>query len=259
MKADDSTVKDKDQFNPKFGAVWYPTPTTTVRAAAFRTLKRTLVTDQTLEPTQVAGFNQFYDDLNATSAWRYGGAINQKLPAHLYAGTEYSQREMDVPFTDATGPSPVLITINWKEKLFRNYLFWTPHDWVALSAEYMWERLDRDAQFALGAKTVETHAVPLGVSLFHPSGFSASFRGTWVNQQGNFSRGAAADTFQAGSSDFWVFDAALSYRLPKRNGFISVGATNLFDRNFQMFDSDLKNSRMQPERMAYWRVTFALP
>ena len=259
MKADDPTVKDKDQFNPKFGAIWYPTTTTTIRAAAFRTLKRTLVTDQTLEPTQIAGFNQFYDELNATSAWTYGGAINQKLPAHLYGGIEYSERDMDVPFTDTTGLSPVVTTIDWKEKLSRNYLFWTPHDWVALSAEYRWNRLDRDARFTRNAKNVETNSVPLGVSFFHPSGLSAAFRGTWVHQQGTFSRGADVDTYEYASSDFWTFDAALNYRLPKRYGMISVGATNLFDRNFQMYDQDLKNSTMQPARMAYFQITLALP
>jgi Tfp pilus assembly protein PilF len=45
---------DTDQFNPKFGIIWNPLPNTTLRAAAFRTLKRTLITNQTIEPTQVA-------------------------------------------------------------------------------------------------------------------------------------------------------------------------------------------------------------
>ena len=62
MTAKSSSVEDTNQFNPKFGIIWNPFPGTTVRAAAFRVLKRTLITDQTLEPTQVAGFNQFFDD-----------------------------------------------------------------------------------------------------------------------------------------------------------------------------------------------------
>src|SRR5712691_3758187 len=39
------------QFNPKFGVTWNPWPDTTLRAAVFRVLKRTLITNQTLEPT----------------------------------------------------------------------------------------------------------------------------------------------------------------------------------------------------------------
>ena len=72
-------LEDQDQFNPKFGIVWNPLATTTVRGAVFRTLKRTLITDQTLEPTQVAGFNQFFDDPNATRTWRYGVAVDQQF------------------------------------------------------------------------------------------------------------------------------------------------------------------------------------
>jgi outer membrane receptor protein involved in Fe transport len=70
--ANDKTVGnqdiDEDEFNPKFGITWNPFASTTLRGAAFRTFKRTLVTDQTLEPTQVAGFNQFFDEGNATKA-----------------------------------------------------------------------------------------------------------------------------------------------------------------------------------------------
>ncbi len=57
--SDDPLTENTNQFNPKFGVIWRPWPNTTVRAAIFRTLKRTLITDQTLEPTPVAGFNQF--------------------------------------------------------------------------------------------------------------------------------------------------------------------------------------------------------
>jgi tetratricopeptide (TPR) repeat protein len=49
---------DEDEFNPKLGITWNPVPSTTLRGAVFRTFKRTLTTDQTLEPTQVAGFNR---------------------------------------------------------------------------------------------------------------------------------------------------------------------------------------------------------
>ena len=52
--ADDELTKDRDQFNPKLGFTWNPFQDTTVRGAAFRVLKRTLITDQTIEPTQVA-------------------------------------------------------------------------------------------------------------------------------------------------------------------------------------------------------------
>src|SRR5207248_8651301 len=91
-------VKGITQFNPKFGITWEPRLGTTLRAAAFRVLKRTLITDQTLEPTLVAGFNQFFDDINSTKSWRYGGAIDQKFTSTLFGGVEFSKRDVNIPF-----------------------------------------------------------------------------------------------------------------------------------------------------------------
>ena len=87
-----AVLGDKNQVNPKLGLTWSAASGTTFRAAGFRTLKRTLVTDQTLEPTQVAGFNQFFDDATATESWVYGAAVDQKLGKKAFAGVE-SPRE----------------------------------------------------------------------------------------------------------------------------------------------------------------------
>ena len=248
---------DVDQFNPKFGIIWNPVPNTTLRGAVFRVLKRTLLTDQTLEPTQVAGFNQFFDDINATDAWRYGGAIDQKFSNNLYGGAEYARRDLDnVFFNDSDGK---LKKVKWDEKLFRAYLYWTPYKWLGLNGEYLYESFERDERFALGAKEVKTHYVPLGINFFHPSGLSAGLRATYVDQKGIFSRVLTAQTFEPGEDDFWVVDASISYRLPKRYGFITVGATNLFDKKFKHFDTDVDNPRIQPDRFLFVKATFAFP
>jgi hypothetical protein len=63
---------ERNQINPKIGLSWTPFPGTNVRGAVFRTLKRSLISSQTIEPTNVAGFSQFFDDDNATDSWRYG-------------------------------------------------------------------------------------------------------------------------------------------------------------------------------------------
>ena len=94
----DFPAEDTTQFNPKFGVTWNPFAATTVRAAAFRTVRRTLITEQTLEPTQVAGFNQFFDDFNLTKTWRYGGAIDQKFSRDVFGGVEVARRDLKVPF-----------------------------------------------------------------------------------------------------------------------------------------------------------------
>jgi hypothetical protein len=62
-----------------------------------------------------------------------------------------------------------------------------------------------------------------------------------------------------GDDDFWLVDAAINYRLPKRYGFITIGASNLLDEDFKYFDSDLNNASIQPDRSAFVRFTLALP
>jgi hypothetical protein len=176
---------DKDQVNPKFGITWTPFAGTTLRAAVFRVLRRTLITDQTLEPTQVAGFIQFFDDFDLTEAWRYGGAIDQKFTSSLFGGVEFSKRDLTVPnLLDLSDPpNPVILDADWKEYLGRAYLYWTPYRWLALRAQYIFERFERDL---IGPTELDTQRVPLGIGFFHPSGLSASLTATYWNQDGTF-------------------------------------------------------------------------
>ena len=253
--------EDKHQVNPKFGVTWNPLPDTTIRASAFKTLKRTLITQQTLEPTQVAGFNQFFDDLNLTKTWRYGGAIDQKFTKNLFGGVEFSKRDLDVPFLNfaANSASPPTEIANWREYLGRLYLFWTPHDWLALRAEYQYEKLKRDLEFPSGVTIAKTHRVPLGINFFHPSGIGASLTTTYFNQEGRFGGLFTGNSIRQGSDDFWTVDAGITYRLPKRYGFVTVGAMNLFDKKFKYFDADLNNASIRPNRTLFTRITLALP
>ncbi|NIS75045.1 MAG: TonB-dependent receptor [Deltaproteobacteria bacterium] len=250
----------EDQFNPKFGVTWTPFAATTVRGAVFRTLKRLLITDQTLEPTQVAGFNQFFDDFNATETWRYGIAVDQKFSGKVFGGAEFSKRDLDVPFLDFPPPTFVgqLDHSDWKEYFARAYLYYAPHEWLSLTGEYLYEKFEREFPFVEGAEDVKTHRVPLGVSLFHSSGLNVKLKATYFDQEGVFERASVPGLLEPGDDDFWLVDAAVGYRLPKRYGFITVGAKNLFDESFQYFDTDPDNPAIQPERLFFVRLTISI-
>ena len=278
LSSDNPVVGHKAPFNPKFGITWNPFPATTVRAAAFKALKRTLITNQTLEPTQVAGFNQFFDDYDGTNGWRYGGAIDQKFTKDIFGGVEFSKRVLRVPIQEAS--SSRIRNSDWSEYLGRAYLFWIPHPRLVLSAEYLYERLKRDEVSLPLFNEVTTHRVPLGLKFFHPSGVSASLTATYVDQDGGFLRDvdliSLPVSYEAGQDTFWVLDAAVSYRLPKRYGFITVGATNLFDQRFKYAETDTsligtgdaepiarisfsRNAIIQPARTFFARLTLAFP
>jgi tetratricopeptide (TPR) repeat protein len=244
------------QFNPKFGIIWNPLSGTSVRAAVFRVIKRTLITDQTLEPTQVAGFNQFFDDLDVTKSWRYGLAVDQKFTEDLFGGVESSARNLKIPIIDATASPPNIQHFDGQEYFSRIYLFWTPHPWLALRAEYMFEGIRNDSNLGEPIR-INTYRVPFGFTFAHPLGFGASLTTTYYNQGGKFPRPPGG--FESGRDNFWTVDAAINYRLPQRYGFITVGATNLLDKKFRYFEVDRDNPRVQPGRVAFFRLTLALP
>jgi len=191
--SDISNARDRDQFNPKIGVTWTPRPGTTVRGAVFRVLRRTLpFTSQTIEPTQVAGFNQFYDDYGGTDAWTYGAGADQKITDTLFAGLEYSQRDLDVPI------SSLHLTVQRALPTVR--LDRAPGAGLCQldtrSAVGPFRRLPVRTTGTEGSqiKEVTTNRVPLSARFFHPSGLFAMATGTWFDQSGEFFRIGQAPT-----------------------------------------------------------------
>ena len=84
--------------------------------------------------------------------------------------------------------------------------------------------------------------------------------GTYTNQAGKFESVRFPFPIESGRDQFFTVDAGIKYRLPKRYGFISVGATNLFDQKFKYFNTDINNpGSLQPKRTIFARLTLALP
>ena len=151
--------------------------------------------------------------------------------------------------------------MNWEDYLARTYLFWTPHPWLALRAEYQYEHIKRDSEQTNGVRKMDTHRVPFGFNFFHPCGLSASATATYIHQDGRFDYVVFPyTTDQKGSDDFFTVDAAITYRIPKRHGFLTVGVNNLTDENFKYFNTDFNNpGALQPDRVFYATFTVAIP
>lgn len=257
----DGALDKRDQLNPKVGLTWNLESGTTLRAAAFRALKRSLIADQTLEPTQVAGFNQFFDDPDGTDAWRYGLGVDQQLSATLFTGLEWSRRDLDhIAYQDVdvvTGATSVR-EVDWREEIWRAYLYWAPHPRWALKAEFLREEFERGEDFTGSELTAEldTYRFPLGIQYFHPSGLTTGLTATYVDQEGLFGDPAAAP-LESGDDRFWVLDAALGYRLPQRLGMVALEVRNLLDEDFRFQDSDPTEPSVAPERQVIARVTLS--
>ena len=229
----DEVYSNKQQFNPKLGLSWRATPRTTVRAAAFRTISRPTSISQTIEPTEVAGFNQFFsgDGQGGERAWRYGVAMDHRFAETLSGGVELSRRERIVPSLNLN--TLVVTESHVDDELGRAYLYWSPTDRTAVALEYFYERTFRSAN------TVETttHRFPMAVSYFHPSGLGGSLRPTFVRQYGMFDTAVGNDRER-----FWNLDLSIDYRLPRHRGQVSLEVRNLLDEEFGYFDNGDPNN-----------------
>ena len=245
---------ERRQANPKAGLSWDLTRTATVRVTAFRVLRRTLASSQTLEPTQVAGFNQFFDDPPASDSWRYGLAVDHVLWPGGYAGAEISERTLAVPVrSPVTG---VVVDSDIRERFGRGYLYLTLGAAAGARAEYRVERIvDPDGRNPLQLARSTVHRVPLELRAFATSGLFGRVRITYVRQQGQFRR--PNNILFSGRDEFSTTDVSFGFRLPGRRGLASVDVRNLFDARFSFQDTDPLNPTLFPGRQVAVRLTTA--
>jgi tetratricopeptide (TPR) repeat protein len=247
---------DVNRILPKFGLEWAVAPWLRLRGAAFKTVKRALAVNQTIEPTQIAGFNQFFDDANGTEALRYGVAFDARLTEDLYAGVELSRRHLDFPILFR--PAGVIVREDRDEEIYRAYLYFTPHRHWALTTELVYDRFTRTAAIAGLPTEVETIGVPASVRYFHPLGAFAEFRVTFVRQEVDREPPSPPE----GTDNFVTVDAAVGYRLPHRAGLLSIEGRNLLDERFRFQDDTFRKSeaslpRFIPERAVLARLTLS--
>lgn len=243
----DSPVKDREELNPKLGLTWQPRSTTRVSAAVYKTVTRRSVYAQTIEPTLVSGFNQFFDDSEAAVSWNYGLGVDHTLSNDLYGGFQFYYRELDIPFSiiSLTGTSEQ-DEDDWQEKLGSAYLYWAPLNWLSIGLEYYYDNYSYDKfEGQAGIADLTTHRLIPKIQFYHPCGVSAGIQASYVDQKGEF--GSVLTGFEADNDHFWVVDISMSYRLPKRFGILTIGVKNLFDEQFKFVDMDPSNPRYLQE------------
>jgi outer membrane receptor protein involved in Fe transport len=84
---------------------------------------------------------------------------------------------------------------------------------------------------------------------------------TYLTQDGEFltTNDQGENEYIPGQRDFWVVDAGLRYRLPKRYGFLVAGLNNLTDERSTYQATDPTNLTIRPGRLIYARVVLAFP
>jgi TonB dependent receptor len=237
---------DFQYFSPKLGAQWELTNDLRLRFATFRTVKPPLIASQTLQPTEIAGFNQLYDDVNGTRSTSYVVGLDARVTEGVYLGAEAFWRDLDTP-TQSRGQAS---TIDQNEQLYRSYLYWTPYREWAVSQGLQLDRYEGDTFGGVLPKRLQTFSAPLIVRYFSPTGFFGGVGATYINQE-------ILPTSEDGRAlsqeyeNFVVLDATVGYRLPRRLGLVSLEVRNILDKRFQYQDDSFRqigsnNPRVSP-------------
>lgn len=211
-----------NRFNPKIGLQWNMADNLRLRLAWIEAVKAPLTANQTIEPTQVSGFNQLYDDINGTQSRRIGIGLDGHYRKRIFSGFEISSRDLQVPLFIQNR-----VSLNdQKEKLYRAYLYGLPDNKWAVKSEIQFEQFSRDETIT-GPRTIDTLSIPVNLSYFNFHGLFFSLTGTFVRQEID-----RLENVNNRTENFFLFDASLGYRLPNRRGIISLDARNLFDQSF---------------------------
>jgi predicted Zn-dependent protease len=259
------------QVSPKFGLTSsYPGAGLTLRAAAFSRLAPSIGRLQSLEPTQVSGFNQFYEDVGGTQSWNYGVGFDQQFLSKIFFGGWWVIRHLDVP--EATCPNPdqfggcnlqqatELVTRNAKGDLASAYFNVVIGKYVAGTIDWDLDQRSFDTTQVSNSgffqSFVKTERYHPQLRVFLPIGFFAAVGGTYRTQRvDEYDDFFSQQTTQVERPKFWTLDAEVGWRLPNRLGFVTLEGTNLTDREFDFYEQSLQE-QVIPARRVVLRADF---
>jgi tetratricopeptide (TPR) repeat protein len=261
---------DDHRVSPKIGLNAYLSSKTVLRAAAYYRLSPAIGRLQTLEPTQMGGFNQFFDDQGGTWSKNYGVGVDQTFAHNLFGGLSVLRRHLDIPEASCDTPDPVIGCVGQQvtnvdgrhsdDWLGSSYVNGTMGKHVAMSAEYSYEQ--RDFNFTQVTQTggfedfVKTQRLRPQVRIFFASGLFAGARATKYDQSIDQFDDLSSSARTTAKSDFWIGDVQVGYLLPHRWGTITLDALNVTDQEFVLYHSSLEEN-VVPARTVMLSVRFA--
>ena len=243
------------QWNLKLGVDFQVTDGLSIRSAAFRNIKRPLGIDQTLEPTQIAGFHQFYDDSEGSQSENYALGLDYEVMQNISIGLDSVYRELAYPTTSGDAPSEGVRLI--RDRLYSTYGYWGIENWSA-SVQYFAERygyLDGNLPNNQAVKML-TERVPLKVSYNHKKGISLSSTMSYVAQTSYFKLVSNVDTFSQ-EDDFWVLDLEAKIYFWRKQGAIIIEIKNAGEKSFIFKDTKFLDGTPEPLVYASARTVLA--
>jgi tetratricopeptide (TPR) repeat protein len=257
------------KFNPKVGVSVYLPSKTTLRAAGFYRLSPSLGRIQSLEPTQIAGFNQLFDEPGGTRSLSYGIGVDQTFNSYLFGGISALRRDLNIPsaycttgndFTACAGQiADVIVHQDSTNDYLSAYFNAALGKYVAAGIEYAQEEYEFELAFTSSPlpfkDSIDREKIRPQVRMFLPCGFFAGASGTHYDEHVDQFDDLASSVRTTVDSSFWIADLLVGYKFPKRYGSVVLQAQNLGDREFGFYDRAVEETVI-PARTITLRVNF---
>ena len=214
---------------PKVSANYSPMPTIKLRAAYFQSLKPPFEMEQTLEPTQIGGVNQFFDEAKGIESDQYEMGYDLSIKNSHHLGGRSLIRKSKIPF--AYDPE------THKADLTHTDLFW---DWTtrpfAISLSYSYEktRYHESTLTTTMPSPFVTQQTPFSLSWISDNGLTLSTTLTYVSQKAEYDSGSTKK-----SSYFTSLDVAANRHIFENKVKIGVKCSNLLNKSFNYQNVDL--------------------
>jgi len=257
------------KFNPKLGVSVYLKSKTTLRAAGYYRLSPSLGRIQSLEPTQIAGFNQLFDEPGGTRSLSYGIGVDQTFNAYLFGGISALRRDLNIPsaycttgndFSACAGQlADVIVHQDSTNDYLSAYFNAALGKYVAAGIEYSQEEYEFELAFTSSPlpfkDSIDREKLRPQVRMFLPCGFFAGASGTHYDEHVDQFDDLASSVRTTVDSSFWIADLLVGYKFPKRYGSVVLEAQNLGDREFGFYDRAVEETVI-PARTVTLRVNF---
>jgi tetratricopeptide (TPR) repeat protein len=219
-----SSSKKQSQYNPKLGLQWDLFNKATLRLSAVKHLRGSYMNGQTLMPTQVAGFNQLFDDAMRTRSWRYGIAIDSQISKKLYSGIELTRRTMSLELDGYDA-----LEKDVESFLHEAYIEMPIGRRTALSGRYRYDRFNQDFRGRVEPEDhLTTQTVLFELNYHHPKGLFTTLETAYVTQEVLMHGPDTLDERER----FFVVNGEVGLQIPKRMGVLKLIINNMFDKKF---------------------------
>ncbi|WP_374487555.1 FecR domain-containing protein [Zoogloea sp.] len=231
-----NTSVQSERMLGKFGVVGKPAEGVTVRAAFMQGVSGSSLDQESLLPTEFAGFNQSFDDPSGTR-WHQGGAgIAFKTQSGLRAGLEGTRRSLAVPdFGCYISPCSGA----WHESKLKASVSQPFGDRFALSGEWLFTKRDAaQTPYSFDVPdSLRTHLIPF--RLWARVGEGSLLVENWmVRQTGMVSQNDGVSESRMGArSNFDVVNLRYTYPVITKSLTASLIVNNIFDRKFDFQDT----------------------